>query len=77
LIAPRSGKDGNTMYNKYDKYCDNHEIFYIEDRDGYYWINGADGYKKSDWTIEEAIADYKSAEGKARWYDAEYRAWCD
>ena len=52
------------MYNKFEKYCDNREIFYIEDRGGYYWINGADGYKKGDWTIEEAVKDYKSAEGK-------------
>ena len=60
----------------FDKYCDN-EIFYIEDRNGYYWINGSEGYKKSDWTIEAAINDYKSEEGKVRRFDAEYRAWCD
>lgn len=29
-----------------NEYCDNKEIFYIEDRDGYYWINGSEGYPK-------------------------------
>jgi hypothetical protein len=65
------------MYNKFEKYCDNREIFYIEDRSGYYWINGADGYKKSDWTLEEAVNDYKSVEEKARRFESEYRSWCD
>jgi hypothetical protein len=65
------------MNSKFQKYCDNKEIFYIDDIGGYYMINGADGYKKSDWTLEEAIKDYKSAEGKARRFEAEYRAWCD
>ncbi len=61
----------------FDNYCDNREIFYIEDRGGYYWINGTDGYKKSDWTLEEAVKDYKSEEGKARRFESEYRSWCD
>lgn len=65
------------MYNRFDKYCDNREIFYIEDRGGYYMINGANGYKKGDWTIEEAVKDYKSEEGKARRFESEYRSWCD
>jgi hypothetical protein len=65
------------MHNKFKKYCDNREIFYIEDRGGYYWINGAHGYKKTEWTIEEAVRDYRSAEGKARWLELECRAWCD
>ena len=67
----------NKMHSKFKKHCDGREIFYIEDRDGFYWINGADGYKKSEWTIEEAVNDYKSAEGKARRFELEYRAWCD
>lgn len=29
-----------------NEYCDNKEVFYIEDRDGYYWINGSEGYPK-------------------------------
>jgi len=61
----------------FDIYCDNREIFYIEDRNGYYWINGSEGYKKSDWTLEEAVNDYKSEEGKARRFELEYRSWCD
>jgi len=61
----------------FDNYCDNREIFYIEDRNGYYWINGSEGYKKSDWTLEEAVNDYKSEEGKARRFESEYRSWCD
>jgi len=61
----------------FDNYCDNREIFYIEDRNGYYWINGSEGYKKSDWTLEEAVNDYKSEEGKARRFGSEYRSWCD
>lgn len=61
----------------FDNYCDNREIFYIEDQNGYYWINGSEGYKKSDWTLEEAVNDYKSEEGKARRFESEYRSWCD
>ena len=64
-------------HNKFKKYCDGREIFYIEDRDGFFLINGANGYKKSEWTIEEAVKDYKSEEGKARWFELEYSAWCD
>ena len=77
MTAPAAGRKEKAMYNRFDKYCDNREVFYIEDRGGYYWINGADGYKKGDWTIEEAVKDYKSEEGKAHRFDAEYRAWCD
>ena len=29
-----------------NEYCDNKEIFCIEDRGGYYWINGSEGYLK-------------------------------
>lgn len=62
---------------RFDKFCDGKEIFYIEDRDGCYWINGGDGFPKSDWLIEDAVNYYKSAEGKASRFDSWYSAWCD
>ena len=48
-----------------------------EDRTKWLYINGANGFKMSDWTIEEAIKYYLSDEGKADRFEAEYRAWCD
>ena len=39
-----------------NEYCDNKEIFYIEDRDGYYWINGSEGYPKKGLAIIRCCA---------------------
>lgn len=62
---------------KFDEFCDSKEIFYIDDVDGYYMINGSEGFRKSDWTIEEAVEYYKSDKGKADRFDSWYRTWCD
>lgn len=48
-----------------------------EDRTRWLYINETNGFKLSDWTIEEAIKYYLSDEGKADRFDSWYRAWCD
>lgn len=40
------------------------EIYYTEERNGEFWINGDTGYDLEHWTKEEAIADYQSEEAE-------------
>ncbi len=76
MPAVTNSREAITM-SIFKKYCDNREIFFIEDRDGFYWINGTNGYYKTDWTIEEAVEDYKTGKGKAWRFELECRSWCD
>lgn len=40
------------------------EIYYTDERDGEFWINGSTSYDLKQWTKEEAIADYQSEEAE-------------
>lgn len=60
-----------------EEYCDRKEIFYIEDRgDGYYWINGSEGYLKKDWLLSDAVQHYKSEDAKTERFISDWNAWC-
>lgn len=61
---------------EYREHCDDKEIFCIEDRDGYYWINGSEGYPKKDWLLVDAIAHYKSEDAKIERFISNWNAWC-
>lgn len=70
-----TGREGKKMQIG-NEYCDNKEIFYIEDRDGYYWINGSEGYPKKDWLLSDAVQHYKSEDAKAERFISDWNAWC-
>lgn len=59
-----------------EEYCENKEIFYIEDRGGYYWINGSEGYPKKEWLLADAVAHYKSEDAEIDRFSSEWNAWC-
>ena len=59
-----------------NEYCDNKEIFYIEDRGGYYWINGSEGYPKKDWLLSDAVQHYKSEDAKTERFTSDWNTWC-
>lgn len=70
-----TGREGKKMQIG-NEYCDNKEIFYIEDRDGYYWINGSEGYPKKDWLLPDAVQHYKSEDTRAERFISDWDAWC-
>lgn len=69
------GREGKKMRIG-NEYCDNKEIFYIEDRGGYYWINGSEGYPKKDWLLSDAVQHYKSEDAKTERFISDWNTWC-
>lgn len=59
------------------EFCDNKEIFYIQDDGKYYWINGSEGYLKKDWLLSDAVAHYKSANAKNERFVSDWNVWCN
>lgn len=70
-----TGREGKKMRIG-NEYCDNKEIFYIEDRDGYYWINESEGYPKKDWLLSDAVQHYKSEDAKTERFISDWNTWC-
>lgn len=44
--------------------------------DGYYWINGSEGYPKKDWLLLDAVWHYKSKDTKIERFVSDWNAWC-
>lgn len=59
------------------EFCDNKEIFYIQDDGDYYRINGSEWYPKREWLLADAVAHYKSEEARIERSISEWNAWCN